>query len=100
MADVEHASEKVPAGLVDKDGETSSQLFTGAFFDKDPAAAKARMIYLRVHLTGLLFASVTIFTVFSIFWGALWKLPARPLKGWVVVSHSVFVPSPPCYSQH
>ena len=29
---------------------------------------------------------VLIFAVFSIFWGALWKIPAHNLPGWVIVS--------------
>ena len=59
--------------------------FTGAFFDKNAEASKARATFLRVHLSGLLLVSLVIFTVFPIFWGALWKLPAHTVKGWVVV---------------
>jgi len=31
---------------------------------------------------------VLIFAVFSIFWGALWKIPVHDLPGWVIVSGS------------
>lgn len=27
-----------------------------------------------------------IFSVLSIFWGSLWKIPAHQLNGWIVVS--------------
>ncbi len=34
---------------------------------------------------GTFLVVVTIFVVFSIYWGSLFRLPAHPLNGWIVV---------------
>ncbi|KJA16085.1 hypothetical protein HYPSUDRAFT_71604 [Hypholoma sublateritium FD-334 SS-4] len=63
----------------------TSPLFTKRFRARgDPEVSRARMIYLKTYVSGLSLVIVTIFVVFSIYWGALWKVPAHPLKGWIV----------------
>lgn len=57
------------------------------FFDKSREAAVARKIYFKIFLSGSLLTIMLIFGVFSLFWGALWKIPAHSLSGIVVVSH-------------
>ncbi|KIY73267.1 hypothetical protein CYLTODRAFT_342742 [Cylindrobasidium torrendii FP15055 ss-10] len=42
--------------------------------------------YARTMCAGTVATSIVIFGVFSIFWGALWKMPAHPLAGWVIDS--------------
>ncbi|KAJ3514421.1 hypothetical protein NLJ89_g2396 [Agrocybe chaxingu] len=51
----------------------------------DPEVARARKIYLKVYLSGLGMVIITIFCVFSIYWGSLWKVPEHSLRGIVVV---------------
>lgn len=58
--------------------------FTGSFFS--PETAGARAVYLKIVVGGCFLIVIAIFAVFSIFWGALWKTPARNLDGWIVVS--------------
>jgi hypothetical protein len=45
----------------------------------------ARKIFLKEFIGGVFLVVLTIFAVFPIYWGSLWKVPDRPLKGWVVV---------------
>ncbi|KAJ3514420.1 hypothetical protein NLJ89_g2395 [Agrocybe chaxingu] len=54
------------------------------FSDKTMEVAAARSIYLKIFMGGAFMTIVTIFAVFSIFWGSLWKIPAHNLHGWVV----------------
>lgn len=64
----------------------TSPLFTKRFRARgDPEVSRARMIYLKTYISGLSLVIVTIFAVFSIYWGALWKVPTHPLQGWIVV---------------
>jgi len=51
--------------------------------------AVARKIYLKVFVAGSLGIIIAIFAVFSIYWGALWKIPAHNLQGWIVVRASL-----------
>ena len=51
----------------------------------DSEVAQARNIYLKVYITGFLTIIITIFAVFPIYWGSLWKVPVSPLPGWIVV---------------
>ncbi|KDR66503.1 hypothetical protein GALMADRAFT_80808 [Galerina marginata CBS 339.88] len=57
---------------------------THGFSDKSRPAAAARAVYLKIFLGGSFAMVLTIFSVFSIFWGALWKIPSHTLPGWVV----------------
>jgi len=52
---------------------------------KDSQLAIARKIYLKVFFSGLIMVVLVIFMVFPIYWGSLWKVPAKPLEAWVVV---------------
>jgi len=46
---------------------------------------KQLKVYLKVVGMGSFSTIILIFVVFSIFWGSLYKMPARRLPGWVVV---------------
>lgn len=60
--------------------------FTSPFFAKgDVELEKARAIYFKAYIGGTLLVIIAIFAVFSIYWGSLYKVPERPLHGWVVV---------------
>ncbi|KAG5640129.1 hypothetical protein DXG03_001009 [Asterophora parasitica] len=60
----------------------SEKPFSKKFFDKENA--EARGAYLKVLIAGTFAIIIVVFTVFSIFWGSLWKTPVRNLEGWVV----------------
>lgn len=57
-----------------------------SFLDGSKEAAAARATYLKIYLGGTFMIILLIFGIMSIFWGALWKIPAHNLPGWVVVS--------------
>ncbi|RDB27751.1 Nitrosoguanidine resistance protein SNG1 [Hypsizygus marmoreus] len=57
-------------------------LFSRNFSDKSNAVSRA--IYLKKLIGGCFFIVIAIFTVFSIYWGALWKSPVRNIQGWVI----------------
>ncbi|KAG6859473.1 hypothetical protein C0995_008139 [Termitomyces sp. Mi166 len=62
---------------------TSTQKpFSKRFFDKNNAVQRG--IYFKVLFGGVFSVILVIFTIFPIFWGALWKIPVRNLDGWVV----------------
>ncbi|PBK60880.1 hypothetical protein ARMSODRAFT_897433 [Armillaria solidipes] len=44
----------------------------------------SRSLYMKVVAGGTLAMTIVMFCVFSIYWGALWKIPAHNLQGWVV----------------
>ncbi|KAG6830598.1 hypothetical protein H0H92_015879 [Tricholoma furcatifolium] len=50
----------------------------------DPSNRHERRLYLEALIIGTLMVCLTIFAIFPIYWGSLWKTPERPLKGWVV----------------
>jgi hypothetical protein len=56
------------------------------FNDRSKERTVARATYLKTFIGGASITVVLIFAVFSIFWGALWKIPAHNLPGWVIVS--------------
>lgn len=56
------------------------------FNDRSKEATAARATYLKIFIGGSFMTILLIFSIFSIFWGALWKIPAHNLPGWVVVS--------------
>ncbi|KAG5641494.1 hypothetical protein DXG03_005091 [Asterophora parasitica] len=62
--------------------QPQSDAHDGGFFDARNAAARA--IYFKTIFRGLFLIIILIFTVFPIFWGALWKTPVRKLQGWVI----------------
>ncbi|PBK67929.1 hypothetical protein ARMSODRAFT_1043985 [Armillaria solidipes] len=58
--------------------------YSSQFLDKTPLIQASRSIYLKI-LFGRCFAMVIVmFCIFSIYWGALWKIPAHNLHGWVI----------------
>ncbi|KAG5652153.1 hypothetical protein H0H81_006098 [Sphagnurus paluster] len=56
--------------------------FSKRFLDKESKAA--RKIYLKVLISGCLLVIISIWAIFPIYWGALWKTPERNFDGWVV----------------
>ncbi|KAJ8695609.1 hypothetical protein PTI98_008197 [Pleurotus ostreatus] len=64
----------------------AAPVFTGAFFDRTPDAARARAAYFKVLAGGLVLLTITIFAVLSIYWGALWRTDRfiHNLNGWIV----------------
>ena len=56
------------------------------FNDRSKEGTVARATYLKTFIGGASMTVVLIFAVFSIFWGALWKIPAHNLPGWIIVS--------------
>lgn len=57
------------------------------FTTKTDAAAVARKTYIKAVARGAIIATLMIFGLFPIYWGALWKSNehVKNLKGWVVV---------------
>jgi hypothetical protein len=47
--------------------------------------SEQRSAYCKIFFGGTFLIIILIFTVFSIFWGSLWKIPVYNLQGWVVV---------------
>lgn len=54
------------------------------FTDNSDHIKLGRKVYLRVFGGGSFAVIVAMFSLFSIYWGALWKTPARNLDGWLV----------------
>lgn len=68
-----------PSRIIDPAVPPYSARFT------DPRLAAARKVYLRTMLGGVsMMVVLVILCYFSIYWGALYKVPAHPLSGWVV----------------
>ena len=79
---------------------TSPQPFSTTFFSKDPQTAAARATFLKILISGSALLVIIIFSIFPIYWGALWKVPVRNLPGWIVVSVipiAPFIHSFSCY---
>ena len=67
-------------------GPPPSRPFSKRFCQRrDPEVAQARKIYLKTYIHGFAAIIITIFAVFPIYWGSLWKVPVSPLPGWIVV---------------
>ena len=60
-------------------------VFSKDFLENDPDIARARAIYFKEYFLGLGLVILTIFIVFSIYWGSLWRVPEHALQGWIVV---------------
>ncbi|PPR07128.1 hypothetical protein CVT24_010478 [Panaeolus cyanescens] len=54
------------------------------FLDSSPEGVAARKIYLKIFAPATFIIILVILSIFSIFWGALWKIPAYNLPGIVV----------------
>jgi hypothetical protein len=61
-------------------------LYTSQFWDRGEAITKSRKIYINILFRRTCLLVGAIFAIFSIYWGALKEVPARSLKGWIVVS--------------
>jgi hypothetical protein len=59
--------------------------FSGQFLDSGEAASKARNMYIKILLQRTLLILIAVFAIFPIYWGALWRIPARSLEGWIIV---------------
>ena len=70
-----------------KEGTPQPSLpFTKRLFQTgDPEVTQARAIYIKSYITGFIAIILTVFAVFPIYWGSLWKVPAHPLPGWIIV---------------
>src|SRR5258707_15428018 len=67
----------------------SPSLFSKQFLAKgDPEVERARAIYFKAYFVGMGMIILTIFLVFSIYWGSLWRIPDHSLQGWIVVRRS------------
>ncbi|KAG7441803.1 uncharacterized protein BT62DRAFT_907367 [Guyanagaster necrorhizus] len=56
--------------------------FSNEFTDKEIAAQRKE--YIKALVIGCFSMVILLFGVFSIYWGALWKIPDHKLPGWVV----------------
>ncbi|RDB16010.1 Nitrosoguanidine resistance protein SNG1 [Hypsizygus marmoreus] len=87
MSDVERirtqSSTRNSMSSVNHNQNPSTEIpFSRSFFDKNNAVA--RSIYLKIVIGGCFSLILTIFAVFPIYWGALWKTPVHNLNGWVI----------------
>ncbi|SJL15590.1 uncharacterized protein ARMOST_19091 [Armillaria ostoyae] len=58
--------------------------YSSQFLDKTPSIQASRSAYLKILCGGCFAMVLVMFCIFSIYWGALWKIPAHNLHGWVV----------------
>lgn len=85
--DIERRLGVIPAPRSSLIPPSSPVMYSKDFFEKgDPEVARARAIYFKSYFTGFGVMVVTIFIVFSIYWGSLWRIPAHSLQGWIIVS--------------
>ncbi|KAK0472580.1 hypothetical protein IW261DRAFT_1596748 [Armillaria novae-zelandiae] len=63
---------------------TTDRPHSSQFLDKTPSIQASRAAYLKILAGGCFAMVIVMFCVFSIYWGALWKIPAHNLGGWVV----------------
>ncbi|KAF8884554.1 hypothetical protein CPB84DRAFT_1789023 [Gymnopilus junonius] len=64
--------------------EDTLELFNQPFWKTNREMTLARTAYFKILLPGLFMVAITILAIFSIFWGALWKVPAHLFSGWIV----------------
>ncbi|KAF5385868.1 hypothetical protein D9615_002554 [Tricholomella constricta] len=64
--------------------EAPSKPFSSHFLDRSEAATQARRIYTKILIQRTCLIIIAIFAIFSIYWGALFHVPARSLEGWIV----------------
>ncbi|KAF8624681.1 hypothetical protein AX17_007012 [Amanita inopinata Kibby_2008] len=87
----------------DQDGHSASQPTVPEPLINNELAT-ARKVFLKVVVGGMVGVIITMFALFSIFWGALWKIPDHTLPGWFInfdkdfvgqnVSKALLTPSP------
>ncbi|PPR02814.1 hypothetical protein CVT26_009600 [Gymnopilus dilepis] len=66
------------------DADSAPNLFNRRFWQSGHEMTVARATYFKILIPGLILVGLTILAIFSIFWGALWKVPAHPFPGWLV----------------
>ncbi|KAK0465933.1 uncharacterized protein EV420DRAFT_1636491 [Desarmillaria tabescens] len=64
--------------------EDAPTMYSSQFTDGSASMRASRFMYMKVVAVGTLAVTIVMFCVFSIYWGALWKIPAHNLQGWVV----------------
>ncbi len=67
----------------EKQPAASPKLFSNDFTDRELTAQRKE--YIKSLVVGCFSMVILMFGVFSIYWGALWKVPDHKLPGWVVV---------------
>lgn len=60
---------------------SSSRLHLSPLYSDTFGKAPGRVVYVKILCAGCFAIVLVIFAVFSVYWGALWKVPARPLGG-------------------
>ncbi|KJA19918.1 hypothetical protein HYPSUDRAFT_142938 [Hypholoma sublateritium FD-334 SS-4] len=58
--------------------------FSYHFFGNEKEIAKARIVFIKIMFQRTMLVVAAILAVFSIFWAAMQKQPARTLEGWIV----------------
>ncbi|KAK0485965.1 hypothetical protein IW261DRAFT_1453011 [Armillaria novae-zelandiae] len=58
--------------------------FSLTLFAENPEFIEARLKFIKMMALRTVLMIMAIFAYFSIYWGALWKVPARPLEGWII----------------
>lgn len=92
-SDVHHLKGQATSSTLRPSNSNSSEKastppFSNWFLDKNKTMNAARGNYIKIYFGGSFFIVLAIFSMFSIFWGALWRAPTRHLPGWVVVRRS------------
>lgn len=59
-------------------------MYSSKFTEASAPMKASRLIYMKVVAAGTLAVTVAMFRFFSIYWGALWKISAHNLQGWVL----------------
>lgn len=54
------------------------ELFSGQFLDRNEQASKARVIYVKILFMKTCLIIVAVFSIFPVYWGALWAVPVLP----------------------
>ncbi|KAK0431546.1 hypothetical protein EV421DRAFT_2090044 [Armillaria borealis] len=74
----------IDTATAERDTPAMDRPYSSQFLDKTPSIQASRSIYLKILFGGCFAMVIVMFCIFSIYWGALWKIPAHNLHGWVV----------------
>ncbi|SJK97669.1 uncharacterized protein ARMOST_00922 [Armillaria ostoyae] len=58
--------------------------FSLTLLAENPEFIEARLKFIKIMALRTVLMIMAIFAYFSIYWGALWKVPVRPLEGWII----------------
>ncbi|KAK0454815.1 hypothetical protein EV421DRAFT_1759383 [Armillaria borealis] len=58
--------------------------FSLTLLAENPEFIEARLKFIKIMDLRTVLMIMAIFAYFSIYWGALWKVPVRPLEGWII----------------